>query len=36
MIVFEHVWILALLPLPLVVRKLLPPFEDVRQAVRVP
>lgn len=36
MIVFEHIWILALLPLPLVVRKLLPPFEDVRQAVRVP
>ena len=36
MIVFTHVWMFLLLPLPLLIRRLLPPFKDVRQAVRVP
>ena len=36
MIDFAHMWVFALLPLPLLVRWLLPPFQDVRPAVRVP
>ena len=36
MIVFAHPWMLLLLPLPLLVRWLLRPFSDVRQAVRIP
>ena len=35
-IILAHPWALILLPLPLLIRMLLPPFQDVRPAVRVP
>lgn len=36
MITFLYPWLFALLPLPLILRKLLPPFRDPREAVRIP
>lgn len=36
MIFFAHPWVFLLLPLPFLVRALLPPFRDSREAVRVP
>ena len=36
MIDFTYAWVYWLLPLPLLVRQVLPPFRDVRAAVRVP
>lgn len=35
-LVFDKPWLLALLPLPLILRYILPPFRDSRKAVRVP
>ena len=35
-LVFAYPWAFFLLPLPLIVRSLLPPFRDFRGAVRVP
>ena len=34
--IFAHPWIFLLLPLPFLVRAILPPFRDSREAVRVP
>lgn len=36
MIDFAYPWVFYLLPSPFVVRRLLPPFRDVRKAVRIP
>jgi Ca-activated chloride channel family protein len=36
MLVFQHLWVLALLPLPLLVRRWAPPYREARQAVRAP
>ncbi len=36
MLTFAHSWTFLLLPLPLVIRHLLPPFRDSRAAVRIP
>ena len=33
---FAHSWVFLLLPLPLLIRHLLPPFRDSRAAVRIP
>lgn len=34
--IFAHPWMFLLLPLPILVRAILPPFHDTRPAVRVP
>lgn len=36
MLTFAHAWLFALLPMPLVLRYVLPSFEDTRAALRVP
>ncbi len=36
MLHFVYPWVIALLPLPLLVRRLLPPYRETRTAVRVP
>ena len=36
MLTFAHSWLFLLLPLPLLVRWLLPPFHTARPAVRLP
>lgn len=36
LLTFAHIWMFALIPLPLVLRYFLPPFEDSRPAIRVP
>ncbi len=36
MIIFAYPWLFCLLPLPLILRRILPPFKDSREAVRVP
>ncbi len=36
MLTFAHYWVFLLLPLPLLIRQVLPPFRDARAAVRIP